>query len=340
LGAILVFVPQIFILFIGIHLLESSGYLARAATVIDRLFSFVGLGGRSFVPLLSGFSCAVPALIAARNIPSERDRKITQFIIPLMTCSARLPVYTLLLGFLFKEQAAWKAGVSLAALYFSALLLGGLVAAFLNKILAKNLVQGTLMLELPLYRRPRLQVILRQTITRTMSYVQKAGPVILVIALILWFGTRFPNYNMEDKSERLESSYLASVGKQIEPLFEPMGVDWRIGVGLISAFAAREVFVSTLAIMFKVSNDDEETQVDGLMNIMGSAKNQSGQLIFTTGSVVGLLIFFVIALQCMSTYAVALKETGSQKFAIVQLLAFNILAYLLAVGAYQAISFL
>jgi ferrous iron transport protein B len=333
-AAVLVFVPQIFILFFGIGILESSGYLARAATLIDKPFSKVGLNGRSFVPILSGFACAVPAVMATRNISSARDRWITHFVIPLMTCSARLPVYALLLSFLFLDQPAWKTGLALAALYMAALLVGGLAAAILNRIL-KASERSLFMMELPLYRRPQLRVLLKQSLSRTKAYVQRAGPVIFIFALLIWVGSTFPHYEAED-AEQMQSSYLAQVGRWIEPVFEPMGVDWRVGVGLISAFAAREVFVSSMAVMFNVTGD-EEAQVQGLLRTMAEATNSQGELIFTPATVIGLLIFFMIALQCMSTVAIQIKENNSRRFALAQLLVFNLVAYGLAVIAVQGL---
>lgn len=333
-GAVLIFVPQIFILFLGIGLLESSGYLARAATLIDKPFSKIGLSGRSFVPILSGFACAVPAVMATRNISSSRDRWITNFIIPLMTCSARLPVYSLLLGFLFMDQPAWKAGFALAALYMAAAFTGAVAAAILNRILARR-EKSLFMMELPMYRRPQMRVILKQTLTRTKAYVKRAGPVIFIFAILIWVGSTFPNYHAEDP-ERLQSSYLAQVGHVIEPVFRPMGVDWRVGVGLLSAFAAREVFVSAMAIMFNITGE-EDAVADGMLAEMGKATLPNGDFIFTPATVIGLLIFFMIALQCMSTVGVQLKENKSWSFAIMQLVVFNVVAYALAVVCVQGL---
>lgn len=336
-GAVLVFVPQIFILFVGIGLLESTGYLARAATLIDRPFSKFGLTGRSFVPILSGFSCAVPALIASRNISSKRDRWITNFVIPLMTCSARLPVYALLLGFLFQSKPSWMAGAALAALYLGALLVGAIAASILNRLIPKD-TASMLLMELPLYRRPRVRVVLRQSLTRTWAYVRRAGPIIFVIAVIMWVGSNFPNYRMEDASAKLGQSYAGRIGHFIEPVVSPMGVDWRVGVGLISAFAAREVFVSTLAVTFNVADAEESSQ--GLLSAMSTATRSDGRKIFTPASVAALLVFFMIALQCMSTFAVSHRESGSFKFALGQLVIFNVVAYILAVAIFQSLALL
>jgi ferrous iron transport protein B len=335
-GAVLVFVPQIFILFFGIGLLESSGYLARAATLIDRPFSAVGMSGRSFVPILSGYACAVPAIIATRNISSARDRWITSFVIPLMTCSARLPVYAILLAFLFHGEASWKAGFSLAVLYLASLVVGGIAAAVVNRFLPKKDV-SFFMMELPIYRRPRFRVLVRQAFTRTMSYVKRAGPPIFIFAVLIWVGTTFPHYQETNAQQKLEQSYAGQLGKVIEPVVSPMGVDWRVGVGLISAFAAREVFVSSLAVVFNITDENADSQQASLLTQMGTAVNSVGEKVFTVSSVIGILIFFMIALQCMSTVAVQFRESGSFNFAMGQLIAFNLIAYALTVAVVQGL---
>ncbi len=335
-GAVLVFVPQIFILFFGIGILESTGYLARAATLIDKPFSMLGMSGRSFVPVLSGFACAVPAMIATRNISSARDRWITNFIIPLMTCSARLPVYALFLSFVFKDQPAWRAGLSLTALYFASALIGAIAAAIINRFLPQG-QNAFFIMELPLYRRPRVKVLLRQSLTRTMSYVKRAGPPIFIFASLMWVATSFPHYDIENPQDKLEQSFAGQMGHYIEPLVHPMGVDWRVGVGLISAFAAREVFVSSLAVTFNITDKNPESAQKSLLTQMGMAVNSEGEKIFTIASVVSLIIFFMIALQCASTVAVSAREMNSYKFAMAQLVIFNLAAYVLAVGAFQGL---
>lgn len=336
-AAVFVFVPQIFILFLGVGFLEDSGYLARASTLIDRPFSKMGMNGRSFVPILSGFACAVPAMMASRTLGSKRERYITMFIIPLMTCSARLPVFALLLTFLFWGESAWKAGIALTGLYFGALVVGAISAAILNKILSKN-EKSIFMMELPIYRAPHVRVLLKNAFDRTFAYVRRAGPIIFVLALIIWTASTFPKYDIPDQHERLEQSYAGQLGKVIEPVFKPMGVDWRAGVGLISAFAAREVFVSSLAVMFNVAEtDDEDTMQTSLMEQMKTATNSEGQLIFTPATIIGLIAFFMIALQCISTMGIAAKEMNSYGFAIMQLVVFNIAAYVIAVGLVQGL---
>jgi ferrous iron transport protein B len=331
--AVIVFVPQIFILFFLIGLLESSGYLARAATLIDRPFQSLGMTGRSFVPLLSGFACAVPAMMATRTISSRRDRLITNFIIPLMTCSARLPVYTLLISFLFFDSP-FVAAVFLTAIYFISLILGAIAAAVLNKILEKN-KRSFFMMELPIYRRPLFKKQLKGALSKTQNYILKAGPAIFLFSVLVWVGTTFPSYQEPDTNLRMEQSYLAQLGQKMEPIFSPMGADWRVGVGLLSAFAARETFVSTLAILFHHTSDEVENQ--GLISSLQQAKSHQGQPLFTVASVSAIIVFFMIAMQCLSTFAIARKEE-SKKFAWIQLLSLNLIAYFAAVMTFQILS--
>jgi ferrous iron transport protein B len=337
-GAVLVFVPQIFILFLLIGYLESTGYLARAATLIDRPLSFFGMSGRSFVPLLSGFACAVPALMATRNISSKRDRFITMMIIPLMTCSARLPVYALLLAFLFKGRPPWQAGLGLTGLYFGAIVISAIVSQVLHKML-KPEKNAFFMMELPLYRQPRLGVVFHQAWTKTLGYIKRAGPPIFIFAMIIWVATTFPNFRAESDQVKLQTSYAGQVGQVIEPVFKPMGVDWRVGVGLLAAFSAREVFASSLAVVFNVTAnvtaDDDAGMQEGLLNSMSEARDSSGHRVFTFASVLGLLVFVMVALQCTATTAMMIRETQMMSWAIVQLIAYNLLAYCLAVGVYQ-----
>lgn len=335
-GAVLVFVPQIFILFLVVSFLEDSGYLARAATLIDRPLSRLGMNGKSFVPLLSGFACAIPAMMSARAINSKKARWITIFIIPLMTCSARLPVYALLLSFLFVGEPAWKPGLTLAALYLGGLTVGLVLAAIINKFL-KVKENAFFLLELPIYRRPKGSVVLRNSLKRTKAYLQRSGPVIFVFAMLIWVASTFPRYDMQDPYERLSHSFAAQAGQVIEPVFEPMGVDWRVGVSLLSAFAAREVFVSSLAVMMNITEGDEDSISESLLEKMKTATNAAGEPIFTVASVLGLLVFFMIALQCTTTMSVAWREMKSGRFALQQLIVLNLLAYGLAVLIYQTV---
>ena len=331
-GAVLIFIPQIFILFVGMGFLESTGYLARAATLIDKPFSKIGLSGRSFVPFLSGYACAVPALMAARNINSTRERWIARFIIPLLSCSARLPVYGILLAYVFAGKSSIVPGLSLAAIYIGSMIVSALAAGVLNKFIPQD-KKSFFLMELPLYRMPRLKVILTQAWMKTKSFITRAGPVIFVLTVILWAGTTFPNYKASP-SEKIQTSYLGVVGQKIEPVFVPMGLDWRGGIGLLAAFAAREVFVSTLAVVYNVTESEEQT---GLLDAMRSAHFADGQPIFTVASSVGLIFFFMIALQCLSTVGMMIKESNSIKIALIQLVAFNLAAYLIAVGLVQGL---
>ncbi len=337
-GSVAVFFPQILILFFLMSLLEDSGYLARGATLVDRPLSALGLHGRSFVPMLSGFACAIPAVFAARAIPSKRERLLTIWIIPLMSCSARLPVYALLLAALL-HTAHWQAGFSLAAIYISSLLIGSIVAGLASRLVYKFKAPSLLAMELPVYRAPRWKPILRITWARGSSYLKKAGTPIVLVSAILWllsnFGTTSPSF-VPHRAE-MDQSFAAQLGHRFEPVLRPMGVDWRVGVGLISAFAAREVFVSSMAIVFHVDGD-EGTRQEGLLEQMRLATFPgTSQRIFTPSSIVGLIVFFFFSLQCFSTVAVVRKETGSSKIAAAQLAFYTGLGYILAVSCVQAL---
>ncbi|HET9217973.1 MAG TPA: ferrous iron transporter B [Terriglobia bacterium] len=337
-GAVAVFFPQIMILFFLMTLLEDSGYLARGATLVDRPLSWLGLHGRSFVPMLSGFACAIPAVFAARAIPARRERLLTIWILPLMSCSARLPVYALLLAALL-PAAAWQAGLSLAAIYVSSLLIGSLIAGLTARLVMKHRQPSLLAMELPAYRVPRWWPILRMTWARGSSYLKRAGVPILIVSAILWVISNFgyvPGAPVAATS--MEESFASNLGQTIEPALRPMGVDWRVGVGLISAFAAREVFVSSMAIVFHVDSDDEQTQQQGLIKEMNTATFPgTGQRIFTTASIIGLVVFFFFSLQCFSTVAVVRKEMNSWKLAALQLLFYTGLGYTLAVLTVQTL---
>ena len=336
-GAVAVFFPQIMILFFLMTLLEDSGYLARGATLVDRPLSYLGLHGRSFVPMLSGFACAIPAVFAARAIPARRERLLTIWILPLMSCSARLPVYALLLAALL-PAASWQAGFGLAGIYISSLLIGSLIAGITARVFMKHRKPSLLAMELPAYRVPRWWPILRITWARGSAYLQRAGVPILIVSAILWVVSNFGYVRgVPVAATPMESSFAASIGQRIEPALRPMGVDYRVGIGLISAFAAREVFVSSMAIVFHVDNDDEQTQQQGLLKTMNTATFPDGERIFTPSSIVGLVVFFFFSLQCFSTVAVVRKEMDSWKFAGLQLLFYTGLGYALAVLSVQTL---
>jgi len=343
-GSVLVFLPQILILFLILGLLEDTGYLARGAMLIDRPLSKIGLNGKSFVPLLSGFACAIPAILSARTISNRRERFLTIFIIPLMSCSARLPVYALLIAFLTPQDKLWLAGIILAIIYLGSIVSSMIIAAIINKF-RKGIIQtednSSFILELPTYRMPRLKNVFRNTFENAKQYIFRAGPIILVLSIAIWFLTYFPNHspqiNTEGLSddeivnmiaaERLSSSYAADLGKFIQPVMKPLGMDWRIGVSLLAAFTAREVFVSSLALIFKVT--DEENIQSSILTAMRSAKNEeTGKPLFTPSTIIGLIVFFIFAMQCLSTIAVSKKETGSWRIPLLQLIIFTSIAYI------------
>lgn len=347
LGSVLVFLPQILILFLILGLLEDSGYLARGAMLIDKPLSKIGLNGKSFVPLLSGFACAIPAIMATRTITNRRERLLTIFIIPLMSCSARLPVYALLIAFLTPHDKPWIGGISLAVIYIFSITGSVVIAAIINKFkgrLIKENDNSSFILELPAYRKPKLGTVIYNTAKNARQYIKKAGPIILFLSLILWTLTYFPNYDpavpdtlnkspeeitqLKD-AERISTSYAAYMGKFIEPVMKPIGMDWRVGVSLIATFAAREVFVSSLALIFKITDTGDDLQ-NSILNAMKDAKiGDTDQKLFTTATTAGLIVFFVFALQCLSTVAIAKKETGSWRIPVLQIIIFTSVAYIL-----------
>ncbi len=358
-GSVMVFVPQIVILFILLGLLEDTGYLARAAMLIDKPLTKFGLNGRSFIPMLSGYACAIPAMMAARTISNRRERFLTIMVIPLMSCSARLPVYALLLAFLVPSDKPWIAGIGMGALYLFSIIAGAVTAGIISKF-KKTDEKSTFMLELPPYRVPVFRNILKNTYYKALVYVKQAGPIIIVISLVLWALTYFPNVNPEltgtrtaglsdeqisrmAESERLSTSYGAIIGKYVfEPVLKPLGWDWRIGVSLISAFAAREVFVSAMAITFNITEegDDDDNIQKSLLTTMQGAKTESGKPLFTTASTISLIIYFMFAMQCLSTVAVARKETGSWKVPMLQIFVYTAMAYILAFVTYNGLNLL
>lgn len=344
LGAVMIFVPQIVILFLILGFLEDTGYLARGAMLIDRPLSKIGLNGRSFVPMLSGFACAIPAMMAARTISNKKERLLTIFIIPLMSCSARLPVYALLIAFLIPKENVILGGLIFSFIYLFSIISSVIIAAVINKF-SKNLIKvednSSFILELPSYKFPKIQSVLRNTYSSTTQYLKQAGPIIVTFSIILWALTYFPNTNPDiDKQslsiieyedavqmERISTSYAAQLGKFIEPLMTPIGMDWRIGVSLISAFVAREVFVSSLALIFRISGD-EDTLRDSILHSMQNAKIEgTNQKLFTISTALGLIVFFVFAMQCLSTVAVAKKETGNWRIPLLQIIIFSGFAY-------------
>ena len=337
-AAVFVFIPQIFILFAGISILEDSGYLARAVSLVDTFFSKIGLSGRSFIPFLSGYACAIPACLSARNLTSRTERWIVIAVIPLLTCSARLPVYSLLLSLFFYGESPWKAGLWMTIIYCGSMVLASLGAYVLSLVIRSN-SSTPFVMELPIYRRPLFSGVTLAAWRRSFSYIKGAGPLIFIFALIMWGALNFPRNIEWSPAEQMENSYAGRFGKTIEPAFEQMGTDWRVGIGLLSAFVAREVFVSTLATLFQITGDSEESSLQhSLLKKMRVAQNKRGDPVFTPLSLGILILFFMISLQCLSTTAVVQRETNSTLFAITQLVFLNLFAYFISVGLYQILS--
>jgi ferrous iron transport protein B len=303
--------------------------------------------------MLSGFACAIPAMLAARTISNKRERLLTIFIIPLMSCSARLPVYALLIAFLTPADKAWLGGIALAVIYISSIIGSLVVAAIINKFNKKiiNAVDSSsFILELPAYRVPKIKNVIRNSIESAKQYIYKAGPIILVLSIAIWFLTYFPNHSPEIntngltqeetvqmvKAERLSTSYAADLGKFIQPVMSPLGMDWRIGVSLIAAFAAREVFVSSLAMIFKVT-DENNLQSSILFAMKDAVNEETGKPLFTVPTIIGLIVFFIFAMQCLSTVAVSKKETGGWRIPMLQIIIFTTIAY---VFSFITVSFL
>ena len=371
LGAFLVFVPQIAMLFVLLEALEDSGYLARAAFLLDRIMGRFGLPGRSFLPLLSGFACAIPAILATRTIENRRDRMVTMAIVPLMSCQARLPVYAVVVGALFAAAADWVPAVVVLVMYLLGILIGGLTAKVLQKTVLPGL-RSPLLLELPPYRLPSPRSVIYNTCRRTWSFVAGAGPVILVLMMALWVTLTFPrdielsrDFDAEiaaleeqrdgfpegspdaaaiqeridevadvESSERLRQSYIGRASRFLEPALEPCGFDWKIGVAILGSFAAREVFVPTLGVIYAVGDEADE-ESDGLLASMRSDRWPDGRPVFTPLSGIALLVFYVIALQCMSTLGVLKRETNSWRWPIGLFVAYTLLAYVAALAVFQ-----
>jgi len=339
LSGILVFVPQIMILFGLITILEDTGYMARISFLTDKLMRKVGLNGKSVMPMISGFACAVPAIMSARNIENKKERLLTILITPLMSCSARLPVYTILIGLVIPRKDVL--GIfGLQGLVMMGLYMLGLVMAMIVSYVAKWFIRlkekSFFILELPIYRAPRWNNIVVTMINKARIFVTDAGKVIIVISLILWALSSFgPGVSTAgNSSAKLERSYAGHLGKVIEPVIRPLGYDWKIGIALITSFAAREVFVGTMATLYSVEGGkDADRQT--LRERMASAKREDGTPVYTLATGVSLMIFYVLAMQCMSTLAVVRRETRSWKWPIIQVIYMTGLAYLASFIAYQ-----
>ena len=341
-GNVVVFLPQIVLLFFFISLLEDSGYMARIAFLMDRIMKAMGLHGRAFVPMLSGFACAVPAILATRTMERQRDRLLTMMVIPLMTCSARLPVYTLIIAALFPPVYGWVPvqGLLMVAMYVFSIAITLLAAA----VLGRTVIRGEnvpLILELPPYRLPDPRGTLRMMFERSWVFLREAGTIILVCTIVLWALLSFPRLPHPDPSappeeqraHAVEHSYGGRLGKAIEPVLAPLGFDWKIGVGIIGAFAAREVFISTMGLIYGVGEVDDEAVP--LRRRIHEERRADGSLLFTPLVGLSLMVFFALACQCMSTLAVTRRETRSWRWPLFMFAYMTALAWVASFAVYQ-----
>ncbi len=352
-GGIVVFVPQIMILFGIITLLEDTGYMARISFLSDKLMRKVGLNGKGVMPMISGFACAVPAIMSARNIENKKEKLLTILVTPFMSCSARLPVYTILISLVIDEKM-YFGFLSLQGLVMMGLYLLGIVmallASFVLKLFIKIKEKSYFILELPVYRAPRWGNVGITMIQKAKIFVTDAGRVIMIISIVLWFLSSYgPSQQMETlqknyeaavqanpsntavlekqyHTDKLANSYAGILGKQIEPVIKPLGYDWKIGIALITSFAAREVFVGTMATLYSVEEDDNTS----LREKLNAAVWPDGRKVYTLAAALSLMIFYVLAMQCMSTLAIVKRETGTWKWPVVQFFMMTGLAYVLS----------
>ncbi len=358
LGGIFVFIPQIMILFGLITLLEDTGYMARISFLSDKLMRKVGLNGKSVMPMISGFACAVPAIMSARNIENKKERLLTIMVTPFMSCSARLPVYTILISLVI-DHKIYFGFLSLQGLVMMGLYLLGIVMALLASLVLKWFIRikekSYFILELPVYRAPRWKNVGVTMVQKAQIFVRDAGKVIMIISLLLWFLSSYgPGDQMKkveqayaqeiaaapqnkiqlDKAyhtHKLESSYAGALGKTIEPIIAPLGFDWKMGIAIITSFAAREVFVGTMATLYSVEASDNSSLTEKLR----AAKRPDGTPVYSLAAALSLMIFYVLAMQCMSTLAVVKKETASWKWPAIQFFMMTGLAYLMSWGVYS-----
>lgn len=321
-GSVMIFLPQIIILFTLIHFLEDIGYMARAAFVVDRVMGWFGLQGRSFIVLLSCYACAVPGIMAARSIPNPRDRLATILVAPFMTCSARLPVYTLLIA-AFIPAVSVGLGIGLQGLVMLALYLLGAVTAVVSAALLKaTIIRGhvsTFYMELPPYRFPSVRLLTSQVWRSAKAFLKRAGTIVFTATVIVWALLNFPRAEVDPEATpavqaqmNLEASFGAQIGRAIEPVIAPLGYDWKIGAGLIASFAAREIIIATLAQIYAVGDANDFEGLRGALK--ADVDPRTGEPVFTLPVTLSLLVFFVFALQCTSTIAVMARETGGWRW--------------------------
>jgi ferrous iron transport protein B len=359
LSGIVMFVPQIAILFGLITILEDTGYMARISFLTDRLMRSVGLNGKSVMPMISGFACAIPAVMSARNIENRKERLLTILITPLMSCSARLPVYAILIGLVIPKTYLFGfiglQGLVMLGLYFLGFVMA-LVVSYVAKWFIKIKERSFFILELPVYRSPRWKNVSHTMWSKAKIFVVDAGKIIMVISLILWALSSYgPKEKMHQATlqyeqslakpaadttqivyqygnAKLENSYVGLMGRAIEPVIQPLGYDWKIGIALVTSFAAREVFVGTMATLYSVGDDQNEGP---LKEKMRAAVRSDGTPVYSLATGVSLMLFYVFAMQCMSTLAIVKRETRSWKWPIIQLIYMTGLAYIFSWIAYQ-----
>ncbi|MBW7895927.1 MAG: ferrous iron transport protein B [Opitutaceae bacterium] len=334
-GGVVIFLPQILILFFFVGLLESTGYMARAAFIMDRVMSRVGLNGKSFIPLLSSYACAIPGILATRTIEDRKDRLVTILVAPLMSCSARLPVYLLMIAALVPgDRVPVLTKVGLMVFMYALGTVGAFAFAWLFR---RTLLKGDpspMMMELPPYRRPVLFDVVRHMLDRAGDFLKNAGTIILAISILLWFLSSYPKAPDDVlPGEQLAQSFAGQAGHFIEPAIEPLGFDWQIGIGLITSFAAREVFVSTMGVVFNTTDPEEDTTP--LRHALAKATWPDGRQLFTPLVCFTLMIFYVFAMQCVSTLAVVRSETGSWKWPLFQIAYMTGTAWILCFIVYQ-----
>ncbi len=359
-GGIVIFIPQIAILFLFVSILEETGYMSRVVFLMDKIMRHFGMSGKSVVPLISGTACAIPAVMATRNISGWKERLITILVVPFTTCSARLPVYAILIALIIPEERVLGVfslqGLTLLALYllgFSAAVLSGY---FLHKVL-KISSKTFFLMEMPDYKVPSIKNVFYTVVEKTKAFVFGAGKIILAISVVLWFlastgpeafdnaeavfetekvGTNSDNYEAELASYKLENSYIGVMGKAMEPAIKPLGYDWKIGIALISSFAAREVFVGTLATIYSVGDDDEDNST--IKQRMAAEINEdTGKPLFNFPVGMSLLVFYAFAMQCVSTLAVVKRETKTWKWPLLQLIGMGAFAYIASFLTYSAL---
>jgi len=337
LGAILIFLPQIVILMFFLTLLEDSGYMARVAFMLDRGMTKIGLHGRSVLPLMSGYACAIPGIMSTRTIDNWKERLITMLILPLMSCSARLPVYALMIGafippitvgYIFGLQ-----GLMMVMMYF----IGTVTAMILAKIFSlwiKSEGKSSFVMEMPPYRLPILRSVFRQVFIRAKLFLFNAGKIIMAISIILWFLASFPKTDNIGDQPAIHNSFAGKIGHAIEPVIQPLGFDWKVGIALITSFAAREVLVSTMATIYNVENAaDEMVQLSDAMK--NDINPSTGLPVFTPLVAVSLMVFYVYAAQCMATFAIIRRETNTWKWPLFMIVYMNVLAYMVSLLVYQ-----